>query len=130
MDREGFEEEMEKQRDRARAGAKTSSRGVGKSLFDEIREEQGATAFCGYVSERANTTITAVIVDDRRVASAPEGSEALLVLGETPYGEGAARSATGNHKRRASSGRVTDTIKIPATRRSTKAVVTRARPSA
>ncbi|KUK62695.1 MAG: Alanine--tRNA ligase [Synergistales bacterium 58_81] len=89
VDREGFTGEMEKQRERARAGAKTVSGGLGKGLFEEIRERHGATAFSGYVSERIHTTVTAVVVDDRRVKKAPKGAEALMVLQDTPfYGEG------------------------------------------
>jgi len=127
VDREGFEEEMEKQRERARAGAKAASQGIGKSLFDEIREEQGATAFCGYTSERANTTITAVTVDSGRVASAPEGSEALLVLGETPfYGEGGGQVGDrGNISGESFQADVTDTIKNSGDLVAHKVVVTR-----
>jgi alanyl-tRNA synthetase len=115
VDRPGFDAEMEKQRERARAGAKAASSAVGKSLFDELVEEQGATAFCGYVSERANTTITAVIVDDRRVKSAPEGSEAILVLRETPfYGEGGGQVGDrGTISGRSFLAEVADTIKAP-----------------
>lgn len=89
VDHEGFTVEMEKQRERARAGAKTAWGGLGKGLFEEIRDKHGATAFSGYISEKIQTTVTAVIVDDRRVKTAPKGTEALLVLQDTPfYGEG------------------------------------------
>lgn len=115
VDREGFEREMEKQRERARAGAKSASSGIGKSLFDELVEEQGATAFCGYTSERANTTITAVIVGDRRVESAPEGSQAVLILRETPfYGEGGGQVGDrGTISGESFLAEVNDTIKTP-----------------
>lgn len=89
VNRDGFAEEMEKQRERARAGARTSIIQTGGSVFDRIREASGTTTFSGYVSDCIKTRITAIVKGDKKVPRAAAGEDVMIILSETPfYGEG------------------------------------------
>lgn len=113
VNRDGFTEEMEKQRERARAGARTSAMQTGGSVFDKIRESSGATTFEGYVSDSLRTSITAIVSGDRKVQRAAAGEDVMIILSETPfYGEGGGQ--VGDHGTicgESFRGAVTDTVR-------------------
>ncbi len=113
VDREGFNREMDKQRERARAGAKTVSSASGGNILDEIREQDGPTVFGGYVSDKLNTVIRALIIDDEKASTVNSGSNALAILQETPfYGEGGGQVGdTGSISGHSFRADVTDTFK-------------------
>ncbi len=113
VDREGFNREMDKQRERARAGAKTVSSASGGNILDEIREQDGPTVFGGYVSDKLNTVIRALIIDDEKAATVNSGTNALAILQETPfYGEGGGQVGdTGSISGHSFRADVTDTFK-------------------
>ncbi len=88
VDTEGFEKAMEEQRERARAASKQTSSVISKNVYTELADKIAPTPFCGYEKTECGANIKAVIIDGVLAASAPEGSEAELVLSDTPfYGE-------------------------------------------
>jgi len=90
VDLEGFEAEMEKQRDRARAGHKfASDKGIGedKALVKYIPE---ITDFVGYDKLKINSRVSYILDQEsgRSIKSASKGRKVAVVLEETPfYGE-------------------------------------------
>jgi alanyl-tRNA synthetase len=109
---EGFEKEMERQRERARAG--------GWVLVDEVKDitihpKSMKTEFVGSQSLKHKSTILDVVVNNKSVEEVTEGQEASLILEATPfYGEmGGQVGDTGEI--RSDSGRflVTNTIRVP-----------------
>jgi alanyl-tRNA synthetase len=85
LDRAGFEKEMEKQRERARAAHKFELKetvGVGEQL--DIKN----TCFLGYDNLECQSTIVDLLADNKRASSVSEGQEAGVILTSTPfYGE-------------------------------------------
>jgi alanyl-tRNA synthetase len=85
LDRAGFEKEMEKQRERARAAHKFELKetvGVGEQL--DIKN----TCFLGYDNLECQSTIIDLLADNKRASSVSEGQEADVILTSTPfYGE-------------------------------------------
>ncbi len=110
VDLEGFEKEMEKQRERAKAVPKF--RLVKKetwSIYDQV------TPFVGYHSLKHKSVIIDLRVDSESVEAIKEGQEASLILETTPfYGEmGGQVGDTGEI--RGQNGRfvVTNTVRVP-----------------
>ena len=89
LDNEGFETEMEQQRERARGAWK----GSGEESIDECYLKASSsgivTNFCGYEGvTRDKAKVTAILVDGKSVDIAREGHQAEIVLDTTPfYGE-------------------------------------------
>jgi len=87
VDTEGFQREMEKQRERARASHKFA--GNEKERTDTY-ERLGSlqTRFVGYDRLKMETRVLGLIVGGQPTDSASEGDEVEVVLSETPfYGE-------------------------------------------
>lgn len=83
VDRDGFEQEMETQRERARAARQdVGSMQVQGGVLAELEVE---TAFVGYTSFEAQTQIQAIIFEDELVDLLGTGSKALVILKETPF---------------------------------------------
>ncbi|MEK4564426.1 alanine--tRNA ligase [Alkalihalobacillus sp. FSL R5-0424] len=83
IDRPGFEEEMNKQRERARAARQdTGSMNVQSDLLSKITEP---SEFVGYETLKADATIQALIVNQELVEVASTGQEAQLILDRTPF---------------------------------------------
>lgn len=83
VDREGFDAEMELQRERGRGGRRdTGSMKVqGGPLSDfTIKSE-----FVGYNELVIESQITAIVISDELVEEAGEGSEIMLLLDRTPF---------------------------------------------
>ena len=84
IDWEGFEREMEAQRERARAA---SERFGGD--FDAIRAYQdlgvGSTRFLGYEALTAQSVIVGMLIDGKPVERAGEGQQVEVLLSETPF---------------------------------------------
>jgi len=91
VDLEGFEKEMELQRERARIVlGKASLRGTGKLRARPVIVDVSLrpTSFIGYKSLRRDTQVTALTVDGKAVESVEQGQEVGVYLSETPfYGE-------------------------------------------
>ena len=85
VDVAGFDAAMGEQRRRARAAwSGTGDAATGRVWFD-LRERLGATEFLGYETERAEATITALVVDGAEVPRAAAGAEVGVVLNQTPF---------------------------------------------
>ncbi|MBI2831947.1 MAG: alanine--tRNA ligase [Chloroflexi bacterium] len=84
VDMEGFQQEMEKQREKARAAQIPLwlSRPPSKWLSDLPSKR---TEFSGYKLLKQKTTILSLLVGDESVAVVQEGQEASLILDITPF---------------------------------------------
>jgi alanyl-tRNA synthetase len=83
IDREGFEREMEQQRDRARASWKGAEKGAVAPAYQKLIE-QGRTKFLGYDETEAEARVVGLVVDGQPVESVAAGAHAELVLDRTP----------------------------------------------
>lgn len=82
VDRAGFEEEMEAQRNRARAAREdVDSMSVQSEVLNQLTE---TSTFTGYDQLTVETTVAAIIQNGERVERIDSG-EAQLVLVETPF---------------------------------------------
>ncbi len=92
VDMEGFEREMEAQRERARAGSATKFSGVGgqAKIFKYRDLNAGPIKFIGYERLTAQTTVVALLTPDGdAIDHAEQGHEVEVILRETPfYAEG------------------------------------------
>ncbi|WP_373018156.1 alanine--tRNA ligase [Thiomicrorhabdus sp.] len=79
VDEEGFAKAMEEQRERARSASSFSGSAQNRVDFE------GETHFIGYDRDEADATILAIFVDGKSVESADEGTEAIVILGSTPF---------------------------------------------
>jgi len=114
VDSDGFEKEMDKQRDRARTAHKfevASKASVGLDSQVDLQE----TPFVGYHSLKHKDIIVGILVDNKPVETVQEGQEASLILEATPfYGEmGGQIGDTGQIRSLSGSFSVTNTIRIP-----------------
>ncbi|MFC2025045.1 alanine--tRNA ligase [Chloroflexota bacterium] len=119
VDLEGFEREMEKQRERAREAQKFGTdiplwlRNAPSSWLSRPLSKK--TEFLGYKLLEQNTSILNLLVDNNSVETVQKGQETSLILETTPfYGEmGGQVGDTGEI--RGSTGRflVTNTIRVP-----------------
>jgi alanyl-tRNA synthetase len=88
VDRAGFDVAMAEQRAAARAAWKGSGEKTSDEVWFDIAEEHGSTEFTGYLSEQGDGQVLAIVKGGKRVDSASEGDEVMLVLNQTPfYGE-------------------------------------------
>ena len=87
IDEEGFNREMQLQRERARASWVGEEEAIA-TIYKELRSEIGETIFVGYDALKAESVIKAIIKDGKVVTEAAAGDEVELFLDRTPfYGE-------------------------------------------
>ncbi len=87
VDLEGFNAEMEKQKERARSAHETIDLTVQGSL-DQLADQVHPTTFLGYTDLQADSAVVAVLVQGEAVEQASAGTAVQVVLAETPfYGE-------------------------------------------
>jgi alanyl-tRNA synthetase len=84
VDAEGFEVEMEKQRDRGRGARKTIDLTVQGSL-DQLAEHLHQTAFLGYTESSSAAKVELLMVDGEAVDKAVAGSDVQIILDKTPF---------------------------------------------
>ncbi|MFN3323868.1 MAG: alanine--tRNA ligase [Bryobacteraceae bacterium] len=85
IDRGGFESEMEKQRERARASWKGAEKAQVAPVYQELLEK-GRTEFLGYQElETRESRVLGLIVNQQAVPNVGPNSEAELVLDRTPF---------------------------------------------
>ncbi|GAB2554780.1 alanine--tRNA ligase [Gracilibacillus alcaliphilus] len=83
IDESGFEEEMTKQRERARnARQKVDSMQIQDSVLSDLQAE---SEFVGYDQLAVETTVQEIIVDKALKAEVAAGEEAFVILKETPF---------------------------------------------
>lgn len=89
LDNDGFEAEMEQQRERARGAWKGSGEEAVAECYLKLSSSGIVSEFCGYDGvTRDEAKITAILVDGMPAEVAREGQKAELVLDATPfYGE-------------------------------------------
>ncbi len=79
LDMEGFDREMNAQRERARASSSFAGN------YDEILDIEGETTFTGYEKLEDDSPIEAIYVDGQPVEEASAGQKAILILKQTPF---------------------------------------------
>jgi alanyl-tRNA synthetase len=84
IDRGGFEAEMRLQRERARASWKGGEKGNIAPAYQRLLEK-GRTRFLGYDQFDAVSKVTGLFVDQQLLDELPAGTEAELVLDQTPF---------------------------------------------
>jgi len=84
VDLEGFEVEMDKQRERARAAHKFA---LGDTASLDAYEQMGRvpTLFTGYEHWKQQSVVSGLLVAGSQVESASEGEDVEVVLRETPF---------------------------------------------
>jgi len=82
IDEEGFQREMEKQRDRARAAAKFGAEGSADA-YGPLAELE--IAFLGYETLTSETKAVGLLAGGAQVESAAEGEAVEVILRETPF---------------------------------------------
>ncbi len=86
VDRAGFEAEMTKQRERARAGSKISdSIFAGGPVSDLKANGVPQTEFLGYEHTASEATVVGIIADEALVDAAEAGTDLVVVLDRTPF---------------------------------------------
>ncbi|MFO7295356.1 MAG: alanine--tRNA ligase [Clostridia bacterium] len=85
IDEQGFQQEMEVQRERARAAHRvTDYMGMDSNIYKLI-EADASTDFVGYQSLESTSRVLAIIQGETRVESATQGQEIAVVLDQTPF---------------------------------------------
>ena len=114
VDLEGFEKEMEKQRERARAAHKFDvTLKESAQLADQLGIKE--TPFVGSRSLKHKSVLISLFVNSKSVEEIKEGQEASLVLETTPfYGEmGGQVGDTGQIRGRSGRFSVTNAVRVP-----------------
>ena len=85
VDWEGFQAEMERQREMARAATKTTSIGIDVIVAPS---KVPGTSFVGYRQFSSGSKVRDLMANESSVRSVPEGSQVGIILDKTPfYGE-------------------------------------------
>jgi len=79
VDQQGFENEMEKQRQQARSSSQFSTVETSRIQIE------GCTEFTGYNQLEGTATITAIYQDSDAVTEIKEGDTAVIILDKTPF---------------------------------------------
>ena len=88
VDRAGFDGEMAKQKEKARAAWKGSGAKASEEIWFDIAEEKGATDFIGYSGHEGEGEVVALVRDGARVGRAGAGDAVVVLTNQTPfYGE-------------------------------------------
>ncbi len=85
LDMDGFDAAMAEQKERARANWAGSGDAGAETIWFDVLNETAPTDFIGYVHERADGQITALVVDGARTPEAGPGSEVSFVANQTPF---------------------------------------------
>lgn len=85
VDEVAFKQEMEQQRQRARAAvANKGYKGKQIDLYNQLRQQVEST-FTGYDQTECSSKIAAIIKDDQLVEALAAGEEGIIILPETPF---------------------------------------------
>lgn len=82
LDEAGFQRELNKQRERARAAKKAEEIGISE-VYKSLMHEK--TKFTGYTDYETETTVSAIVKKGEKVSELQEGSEGEVFLRETPF---------------------------------------------
>ncbi|HXB69727.1 MAG TPA: alanine--tRNA ligase [Candidatus Acidoferrales bacterium] len=84
IDHEGFNREMQQQRERARASWKGAEKGAVVPAYQKLLE-RGRTRFLGYTDLESTSRVIGLLVDKQPVDVVPAGAKAELVFDQTPF---------------------------------------------
>ncbi|MGH9398279.1 MAG: alanine--tRNA ligase-related protein, partial [Terriglobia bacterium] len=85
VDLEGYEAEMQRQRERARASWKGADKKIASPVYRELAEKH-TTTFDGYAqTESADCKVVALVVNGESVTQASAGTKAEVILDHTPF---------------------------------------------
>ena len=84
VDAEGFDTEMQKQRERARASWKGAERAAIAPVYQELLAE-GRTKFLGYETLEGVGRVRGIVAGQRTVEGIAQGERAEMVLDQTPF---------------------------------------------
>ncbi len=85
IDRQGFDREMQQQRERARASWKGAQQAQISPVYQDLAEKR-RTRFVGYDAlESSSSRVVALIADQSLVEELGPGDKAELILDETPF---------------------------------------------
>jgi alanyl-tRNA synthetase len=84
IDRDGFDREMNQQRERARASWKGAEKGALAPAYQQLAA-RGRTKFLGYNELAATSRVVGLLVDREMVESVGPGVKAELVFDRTPF---------------------------------------------
>ena len=88
VDKEGFDQAMERQKAEARANWAGSGEAATEAVWFDVSERVGATDFLGYETESSEGAVVALIKDGAQVDKIGAGDEGAIILNQTPfYGE-------------------------------------------
>jgi alanyl-tRNA synthetase len=88
VDVDGFNVELEKQRERSRAAWVGSGEAATEAVWFDLKQRLGATDFLGYATEQAEGQVIALLENGAEIKSAIAGDEIALIANQTPfYGE-------------------------------------------
>lgn len=82
---EDFDAAMERQRAEARKSWVGSGEAATDRIWLELREKLGATEFLGYEAHIAEGKILAIVVDGQTVDGVEAGTEAAIIVNQTPF---------------------------------------------
>ncbi|MDR3254053.1 MAG: alanine--tRNA ligase [Synergistaceae bacterium] len=85
VDKNGFDVEMERQRDRARASSKQSAAVISANVYTRLADRLGPTRFDGYETTSGSAVVSAIVSDERVVESITAGESATVFLSNTPF---------------------------------------------
>jgi alanyl-tRNA synthetase len=84
IDVDGFEVEMEKQRQRSRDAHETIDLTVQGSI-DKLAERIHATEFLGYIEPKSTAIVEAILVEGKTTEFAEVGTKVQIILDRTPF---------------------------------------------
>src|SRR4051812_42268540 len=84
IDRQGFETEMQQQRERARASWRGAEKGAVVPAYQKLIEA-GRTKFLGYTDLEAASRVIGLLVNRELVDEVPANTKAELVFDQTPF---------------------------------------------
>src|SRR6266851_569251 len=82
---DAFNAAMERQRAEARKSWVGSGEAATEQVWFELREQVGATEFLGYDAHVAEGKIVAIVADGKAVPEAKAGSDAAIIVNQTPF---------------------------------------------
>ena len=86
VDEASFRELMQRQKDTAKADAKSKKLGNADiSLYAQLLEGAGATDFLGYTDTQGEATVKGIVVDGVSSPAARQGEKVEIVLNRTPF---------------------------------------------
>lgn len=85
VDTDGFDAAMAEQKAKARAAWAGSGDAADATIWFDIADQNGATDFLGYDTEKAEGQVVALVRNGELIEKADEGEDVQVVLNQTPF---------------------------------------------